>query len=386
MKFSCKREDLLSAVSIAERAVASKSSMAILEGLYIEAKENEIRFLGNNLELCIDCQIAGTVQEKGSCVVKANLFSDAVKKLPYSAEDVFIEVNENKVIFISCGNAKFNFSTASADEFPRPQDIMANDEFMISEAVLKNMIRQTVYAIAQNDTKPYLTGILFDIKNNVINVVGCDGYRLAIRREDIIHETALKFIMQGKTARELLSILGDTDYIVSVKVSDKQAQLSLKNCTITTRLIDGDYLNYEGVAKHENTLFIVTDTKEILDSVECKNEKLERLINMGRFISNSLTTGINTKQMYRLKNKLRASESREESRKIADEMEMLIKAEVKNAEDTIPLVELDSRLGWEPSMEYMTDKEHIEWKIKFEKYILDFELPRIKQVIEIDKP
>ncbi len=268
MKFSCKREDLLSAVSISERAVAAKSSMMILEGLYIEAKESEIRFLGNNLELCIDCQIPGKVEAKGSCVVKANLFSDAVKKLPYSAEDVFIEVNENKVIFISAGNAKFNFSTASADEFPRPQEIMANDEIMISEAVLKNMIRQTVYAIAQNDTKPYLTGILFDVKNNVLNIVGCDGYRLAIRREDIIHETALKFIMQGKTARELLSILGDTDYIVSIKVSDKQAQLSLKNCTITTRLIDGDYLNYEGVAKHENTLFIVTDTKEILDSVD----------------------------------------------------------------------------------------------------------------------
>ncbi len=268
MKFTCRRSDLLDAVNIAERAVASKSTMNILEGIFIEAKDDEIRFLGNNLELCIDCSIPGKIEKKGSCVVKANLFSDAVKKLPFHAEDASIEVNESNVILLSCGNAKFNFSIANADEFPRPQEITAIDEVTISEQLLKNMIRQTVYAISQNDTKPYLTGILFDIKEGVLNVVGCDGYRLAIRREETAHDGTLKFIMQGKTARELLTLLGESDFEVKIKVSDKQARLALKNCIVTTRLIDGDYLNYEGVAKHENTLFVVTDTKEILDSVD----------------------------------------------------------------------------------------------------------------------
>ncbi|MBE7048480.1 MAG: DNA polymerase III subunit beta [Ruminococcaceae bacterium] len=268
MKFSCCRTDLLNAVNIVERAVASKSTMNILEGIFIEAKENTIRFLGNNLELCIDCSIPGSVETKGCCVVKANLFSDAVKKLPSYVDDVQIEVNESNSIFLSCGNAKFNFSTASADEFPRPQELHALNEISISEQVLKNMIRQTVYAVSQNDTKPYLTGILFDIKDGFVNVVGCDGYRLAIRREATSHAGGLKFIMQGKTARELLSLLGETDYEVKIKVNEKQAQLTLKNCVVTTRLIDGDYLNYEGVAKHENTLFVVTETRDILDSVD----------------------------------------------------------------------------------------------------------------------
>ena len=268
MKFSCRRSDLLDAVNLVDRAVASKSTMNILEGIYIEAKENEIRFLGNNLELCIDCSIPGKIEKKGSCVVKANLFSDAVKKLPFMVDEAFIEVNENNVILISCGNAKFNFSTSSADEFPRPQEIIAIDEIKIKEYLLKNMIRQTVYAIAQNDSKPYLTGVLFDLKEGLLNVVGCDGYRLAIRREEMEHDGALKFIMQGKTARELLSLLGESDYEVLIKVSDKQAQMTLKNCTVTTRLVDGDYLNYEGVAKHENTLYVVTDTKNILDSID----------------------------------------------------------------------------------------------------------------------
>ena len=268
MKFSCRRTDLLDAVNISERAVASKSTMVILEGLFIEAKDNEVRFLGNNLELCIDCSIPAKIESKGSCVVKANIFSDAVKKLPSHIDEVFIEVNESNVIFISCGNAKFNFSTTSADEFPRPQEINAIDEISIKEYILKNMIRQTVYAIAQNDTKPYLTGILFDVKNGELSVVGCDGYRLAIRKEALEHASSLKFIMQGKTARELLSLLGETDLEVNIKINEKQAQLTLKNCTVTTRLVDGEYLNYEGVAKHENTLYIVTETKEIADSVD----------------------------------------------------------------------------------------------------------------------
>ncbi len=268
MKFSCRRSDLLDAVNIVERAVASKSTMNILEGIYLEAKENEVRFLGNNLELCIDCSIPGEVSKKGNCVVKANLFSDAVKKLPSTVDEAQIEVNESNVILLSCGNAKFNFSIAEADEFPRPQEIQATDEISLKEYLLKNMIRQTVYAVAQNDTKPYLTGILFDVKDGLLNVVGCDGYRLAIRREETDHNGNLKFIMQGKTARELLSLLGESDFEVKIKVNDKQAQLSLKNCIVTTRLVDGEYLNYEGVAKHENTLHIITETKDITDSVD----------------------------------------------------------------------------------------------------------------------
>lgn len=268
MKFTCRRSDLLDAVNIVERAVASKSTMNILEGIFIEAKDDSIRFLGNNLELCIDCNIPGTITEKGNCVVKANLFSDAVKKLPTYEDEAQIEVSDANTILLSCGNANFNFSIAAGDEFPRPQEILATNEITMQECTLKNTIRQTLYAVAINDIKPFLTGLLFDIKNNTINVVGCDGYRLAIRREPTEHEGTFRFILQGKTARELLALLGDTDFEVSICVNDKQAQMKLKNCTVTTRLVDGDYLSYEDVARHENTLYVVTDTKEILDSVD----------------------------------------------------------------------------------------------------------------------
>ncbi|MBQ3554070.1 MAG: DNA polymerase III subunit beta [Clostridia bacterium] len=268
MIVKCKRRDLVYAISISERAVAVKSTLSILEGIYIEAKEGKLQFLSNNLELGIDISIDAEVQKAGAVVVKANLFSTAVKKLPDFEDDVLIEVSENEVITLSCGNAKFDFSTAKADEFPRLPVVEHDSSFVIKESVLKDMIRKTIYALAQTDIKPQLSGLYFDIENDEFHMVGCDGYRLAIRKEEIADRGVMKFIMPGKTAKELLSVLGDTDEEIEVLLTPKNAQINLKSCIMITRLIDGEYLDYRSVCRHKNTLTITTKTKKILDSID----------------------------------------------------------------------------------------------------------------------
>ena len=122
---------------------------------------------------------------------------------------------------------------------------------------------------------------------------------------------------------------------------------------------------------------------EIMESIEDKNEKLERLINMGKFMTHSITTGINAKKMFQLRNKMRVAENNDELNKVLDDMEAVVKAEIKNAEETIPLVEVDSRLGWEPTMEYMTDKERIEWKIRACEYTLNSEIQTLRNVTKL---
>ena len=268
MKFKIKKQDLINSVNIVEKAVSIKSTMNILEGIYIEAKDNEVTFIGHNLELCIICKIPAEVESDGVLVVKANLLSNAVKKLPETDEEAFIEVDDNKNIILSCGNAKFNFSTASADDYPKP---VTNFEDMktliIKENILKSMVRQTVYAIAQNEIKPYLAGVYFNLENNILDIVGCDSYRLAIRSEEVNSEN-MNFILPGKTAKELCGILGETEDEVKINLSDKNAVIELKNCTLITRLIDGNYLNYKSVAGAEKKLSIITDTRNILNSVD----------------------------------------------------------------------------------------------------------------------
>ncbi|MBR5507987.1 MAG: hypothetical protein IKV88_08080, partial [Clostridia bacterium] len=139
----------------------------------------------------------------------------------------------------------------------------------------------------------------------------------------------------------------------------------------------------EEINSYKKMRSLIDEGVKVMESADSKNENLERLINMGKFISHSVTTAINSKEMYRLTSKMRACENRDEMRGILDKIENLVKAEIENAEKAIPVVEADSRLGWEPSMEYLSDREHIEWKIRLEKYVLDIEIPNLRKVTDI---
>lgn len=268
MKLRCKRTDLVEAVSIAEKAVPVKTTLAVMEGIYLEAKDDCFKIVGNNMDLGLDCVIPAETEEKGMALVRANLFSVAVKKLPDFEEDVYISVDEKENIKITCGNAKFDFATAQAEEFPLPPLVSDEISFEIKETFLKNMVRQTVYAVSTKEDKPALTGVFFDIFDGNINVVGCDGYRVAIRKEKIDTDKEIKFILPGKNAKELLSIIGDSDDLVKVSLSGNNVKISLKNCTFTSRLIDGEYLNYKSVAEHKNNLVIEVETKKMYNSID----------------------------------------------------------------------------------------------------------------------
>ena len=122
---------------------------------------------------------------------------------------------------------------------------------------------------------------------------------------------------------------------------------------------------------------------DVFESIPEKNEKLLSIINLGKYITNCVQTNIHAKQWYILKCKLNAAFDRDEARALVPQMEELLHAEIENAKATIPLVEVDSRLGWEPSMLYLGDKEHIEWKIRQVNYVLDKELVYLKKCIEL---
>ncbi len=268
MKLKCRRSDLLKAVNIVEKAVPVKTTLPIMEGIYLEAKEDRFYLIGNNMELGIECFIPAEVMEKGMVVVKASLFGIAVKKLPDFEEDVLLEVDEKETIKIACGNAKFDFATASAEDFPLLPFVDEENSFFIKESVLKNMVKQTVYAISLKEDKPVLTGVCFDLENGLMHVVGCDGYRVAIRKETIEADKNIKFIMPGKNAKELLSIMGEEENSVKVSLSQNNVKIVMDNCTFVSRIIEGEYLNYKSVADHKNNLVIEVETKKMLNSID----------------------------------------------------------------------------------------------------------------------
>lgn len=220
------------------------------------------------MDLGIECFIPADVTETGLAMVKASLFSNAVKKLPDTDEDVYMEIDEKDNLKIECGYAKFNFSTSSAEEFPQLSLVLDGKSFEIKESVLKNMIKQTVYAVSQKEDKPVLSGLLFDVCENNINVVGCDGFRVALRKEEIENSETLKFIFPGKNAKELLGVLGESDELVKISVNNNNVKFVTDRCVFVSRIIDGEYLNYQSVANHKNTLEFIVERRKILNSID----------------------------------------------------------------------------------------------------------------------
>ena len=169
MKISCLRTDLANAVSNVSRAVSSKASIPALEGILIKAYKDNLNISGYNLEIGITTDIETTIQEEGEIVVSAKLFLDIVRRLP--EEIVQIETDERMVTYITCGKVNYQIVGMSSVEYPDLPSFEKTDGLTINSKILRDMIRQTVYAVSENTGKPIYTGSLFEIENKIFKIV-----------------------------------------------------------------------------------------------------------------------------------------------------------------------------------------------------------------------
>lgn len=269
MIFQCEKEPLLSTLNIVSKAVPTKASMPILEGIYIKAQAECLKIVGNDLDLCIECTVPAQVYEEGSIVLLAKTFIDIIRRLPN--DTVTFKVNEKRHAVITCQNIEYKILGLSDDEFPSVPDIEREHEFCIESSVLKNMIRRTLFAVSQNESRIVLTGSLFEVKNGVLYVVSVDGFRLALRKEvlkNVPEEDAFSFIIPGKTLSELVKILEDNDSVVNVSLKQRFVSLTTESAKVVSRLIEGNFLNYEKTIPPQNDCRIVLPVNTVMESVE----------------------------------------------------------------------------------------------------------------------
>ena len=169
MKIVCTKSNLVKGVSIVSKAVPSKTTMSILECVLIDATTDIIRLTANDMELGIQTDIDGEIIERGMIAIDAKFFSEIVRKLPDS--DVIIETDESLQTTIVCEKAKFNISGKPGDEFSYLPIIEKDESIEVSQFTLKEVIRQTIFSIADSDSNKLMTGELFEIKNNMLRVV-----------------------------------------------------------------------------------------------------------------------------------------------------------------------------------------------------------------------
>ena len=266
MKFSCLRTDLSNAVSNVWRAVSTKSSIPALEGILIKAYGEKINVSGYDLEIGITTDIEATIQQQGEIVVGAKLFSEIVRKLP--EEIVCIETDERMVTYITSGQSSFQIIGISSVEYPDLPVFESTDVINIEAKILKDMIRQTVYAVSDNKAKPIYTGSLFELSENSMKIIAIDGYRMAIREEAVVSESNTSFVVPGKTQNEVLKLITDDEDNVEIIVGQRHIMFKIRNYSIISRLIEGTFLDYKSTIPADAKTEIVINPRVLVNAVE----------------------------------------------------------------------------------------------------------------------
>lgn len=268
MKIICSKSNLLYGVNIVSKAIPSRTTMAILECILIDASANEIKLTANDMELGIETRIEGTIEERGIIALDAKIFSEIVRKLPDN--DVVIETDSTFKTIITCEKAKFNIIGKSGEDFSYLPYIERDHSLLLSQFTLKEVIRQTIFSIADNDNNKLMTGELFEINENQLKVVSLDGHRISIRSIELkdIYDYH-KVVVPGKTLQEISKILpGDADKDVDIYFTDNHIVFEFDNTTVVSRLIEGEYFRIEQMLSTDYDTKITINKRELLNCID----------------------------------------------------------------------------------------------------------------------
>lgn len=268
MKLICSKSNLLHGVNIVSKAVPTRTTMAILECILIDASANEIKLTANDMELGIETKIEGEIAERGVIALDAKIFSEIVRKLPDS--DVTIETDASFKTTITCEKAKFNIIGKSGDDFSYIPYIERNEPIVMSQFTLKEVIRQTIFSIADNDNNKLMTGELFEIEENDLKVVSLDGHRISIRNIELKNNYShKKVVVPGKTLQEVSKILpGSAEDEVSIFLTDNHIVFEFENTTVVSRLIEGEYFKIEQMLSSDYETKVKINKRELLDCID----------------------------------------------------------------------------------------------------------------------
>ncbi len=244
MRFTCEKHLLDDAVSTASRAAAAKSPIPALEGLLVEAGHN-VRFTGYDLKKGIYTDMEADVNAPGRVVLGARLFGDIVRKLPDGV--VTFVSDDNNMVNISCGNADYNIMGTDAEDYPELPAMDYSSALSVNQETLSSMIRETDFAVSDNESRTVYTGALLEVENDVLTVVAVDGYRLALRREAVekCDVEECRFIVPGSALSDLEKICTRPEEDVRITLGSKHITFTVGETVLISRRLEGEFLNYK---------------------------------------------------------------------------------------------------------------------------------------------
>lgn len=267
VKFICAKDDICSAIGNVSKAVSAKSTIAALEGIKLRLEQDKLELTGYDLEIGITTVIDAKSQDTGEFVLNSRLFSEITRRMP--SENVIFEVDENLNMSISGGNAQYQISAISAEEYPALPEISTEKKISLNQETLKSMILQTNYAVSVIDTKPILTGELFDIDSDGFNMVAIDGFRLAIRHENLSCPDEYHFVVPSKALMEASRLLKeDAENDCEIFVDSKYVAFEINGYRIFTRLLEGEFHAYKNSIPPDYRTEAFVNTSDIIHCLE----------------------------------------------------------------------------------------------------------------------
>jgi len=269
MKISLQKKELSDGIAKTLPAVSQKSNIPALEGILLKTKGDTLELTAYDLEIGIETSVFCTVAKHGAIILPGRIFSDIVRKMP---EDmIVIEVHDSLKTTISCRSAVYDIIGLSALDFPEMPHVTGEETISLPQCVLKSMISETIFAVSTNENKPIQTGSLFDIKGDALYVVAVDGFRLAMRKEIITNENDVKdfsFVIPAGTEKEVMRLLSDADTPVNMVVSKKHIIFTINETVIISRLLEGNFLKYDGVIPKDSAYKLKVKSRNLQDSIE----------------------------------------------------------------------------------------------------------------------
>lgn len=276
MKFEIIRDELLNGLNDVMKAISSKVAIPILTGIKIEIDDKGMTMTGSDSDITI-CTFIPTekdgkelikIDTKGSIILQAKVFSEIVRKLP--TNEVKISVSEGQQTLIQSGKSEFKLIGSNSDEYPVLPDVKDEHSFTLQADLMKSIIRETVFAVSQVETRPVLTGVHWTIENGKLSCVATDSHRLARRIATIENAPSVDFdfVIPGKSLQELNKILPDTNESVEIIIAEQQVLFKLNDVLFYSRLLEGNYPDTSRLIPTDSKTSVTVNGKSLLQSID----------------------------------------------------------------------------------------------------------------------
>lgn len=264
MKFTCLKQELTGALSIVSKALSSKPQMPILSGIYIKSEGDHLMIEATDFELGIIVTIPADIETPGQLALPGRYFQEVIRKLP--GDNVSIaEDTEEKSVRITSAQANYTLRTMNAGEYPGVHQLEGDLHFVIKDNILRSLVKKTVFACSNDESRPIFTGVYMDIDQNTVTMAATNTHRLAVKKETFDEPIgAMKLIIPAKVLGELLHILtSEIPSDVRINCSFNQISFSFENIYLTSRLIEGAFPDYHRVIPTNLTTHVQLKTDEV---------------------------------------------------------------------------------------------------------------------------